>query len=205
MKKQTLTLITLLLGLALNAYSQHKPTKFETELNDFRYSLYEKLDTLTFRISDIERAYRVIQPEIEEFISRHEQDIRQYRLNTLHIYKDMPVPDLNKYKPMVDKEELNEINSSFREIKTIKSIYDFNAINLQNTISMSISIFNAKLGAEDMADENIKNSIAAYRIITRQRDKDNWQIYVDRYKYIYEFTYSFPDNFLYFDNVYQRE
>lgn len=205
MKKQTLFIITLL-GLALNTYSQQKPTEFETKFNDFRYSLYETLDTLTFQLSDIERVYRYIQPEIEEFINKHKKEIQGYKLNTLKLYTDLPVPDLDGYKLISDKEELDEINSSLLEVKKMKSIsiYDFNTINMQTLIAMNISIFNARLGAGDMAMENIKDSFAAYRIITRQKDKDNWQIYVDKYKNIFEFTFSFKDNFLYFENVYQR-
>lgn len=75
---------------------------------------------------------------------------------------------------------------------------------MRSAVSLSLSLYNARLGAENLSAESIVNIIAAYRISTQQKDNDNWQIVVDRHKFIYEFRYSFKDNFLYLENVYEK-
>lgn len=206
MKKQAFFLIALLC-LAFSAHSQQKLTEFEKELIEFRYSFYETLDSIPFeqlRSMDF-TSYKGIGDRFEKFMETHEEDIRKYKLDILNMYSEFPLPDLMGYHPVIDKTEIDAVNCSINnELEGVQSIYYFMSMDMRSAISLSLNMYNARLGAEIMAAENIVNIIAAYRISTRQKDNDNWQIVVDRHKFIYEFRYSFKDNFLYLENVYEK-
>lgn len=206
MKRQSFLLIALLC-FAFTAHAQLKLTEFEKELIEFRYSFYEALDSIPFeqlRKMDF-TSYKGFGDKFEEFMEVYAQDIHKYKMDILNMYSEFPLPDLQGYHPIINKEEIDEVNSSLvNELEGIQAIYYFMSMDMRAAISLSLSMYNARLGPEQLSAESIINIIAAYRISTRQKDNDNWQIVVDRHKLIYEFRYSFKDNFLYLENVYEK-
>lgn len=200
-------LLIVFLSITLSAHSQQKITKFERELNEFRYSLYEILDTIPFdvlRNMDV-GSFKGLQDKIDTFIAGRSKDIYKYKADVLHQYKDTPLPDLNNYKP-VQTEEIDAVNSMIKDqLRDIKYMYDLLTINPISTVHLYISLFSGYFGAEGLIAESVKAQIAACRISAQRRSKDTWLIFADKYNYVFEFTYSLEDNLLRFDNAYERK
>jgi len=207
MKKHIAILIVI-----LNSYicvtSAQELTKFEYELNEFRYSLYEYLDTVPFeqlQKMDFE-AFKGLQEVSKQFIIQHEKEIQQYRLNILSQYKNITLPDLKNYQSKPFDDYIGEANSFLKDhLKEIKYIYDLYSFNPIILINYYTSAFFAQLDVKTLASESIKNQIASPRISTRKKDKTTWIVFADRNKYIFEFIYDFEDNFLYMQNIYEKK
>lgn len=97
-------------------------------LIEFRYSFYEALDSIPFeqfRKMDF-TSYKGFGDKFEEFMETHSQDIYQYKMDILNMYSEFPLPDLRGYHPIINKEEIDEVNSSLvNELEGIQAIYYF--------------------------------------------------------------------------------
>ena len=206
--RKELFILTTLISISLTACSQQKFTKFEKELNEFRYSLYQDLDTIPFeQIRNMDFSHLAeIQGKTEIFIQQHEKDILQYKTNTLNRYTDIPLPDLKNYKPFFDESDISEINSVFEEYpSSLNRMFTLYSIDPLVLFRIYISIFNARMGNQEIAMEAIKDQVAAYSISTRKKDKNTWTVFIDKYRYIFQFTYNIEDNLPFLINVYERQ
>lgn len=207
MKKLIVTLITLT-AVILTACSQQQASKFEQQLNEFKYSLYEYMDTIPFEIlRDMDaHTFGKIQPKIDSFLTVHKNDIYNYKINTLNTYKNNNLPDLQNYEStqyISDYEGFQEyFNTYFKEVATMYSLY---TIDVMQYVRFFLSAYDGRVGVKHIASQAIKDQFAMPRIITRNEGKDAWTIFVDKYRNIFEFSYNINDNILLLKKIYSRK
>lgn len=193
--KKSLLFIFLALGLNVFGQNNKQAKAFEKELNIFRYSLYhtlegfgrEKIMQFKFDASDS------IVTKINSFCDKNQTQIDNYRHYLLKKHAGFQV---NLSKCVTDSSVVNQ-----------KTIYMINELSKKQLIEYSISrllyinpfslaqLLMTIIQTRDQLPSKIavikmKEQIAQPIIQTKLIDKNDWEILIDKYDYIYRFRYN---------------
>lgn len=191
MRSLLLALSVVLASFSLEAQNTCKLSKFEKELMEFKYNLYEDLGGYDYHeMQDFSflRDGKPLRIKVDKFIEDHKKDIRDYQENQLKRYEVFEIDTSAFAMDSLFDEYKNELRNSDDLIaKEVGDFFKINPFVYFNTLQSFIVA--RKYSAMEIGRKYLKNSIALPKIATKELEKGKWHVFIDEYDMA--FLYSF--------------
>lgn len=192
--KILITFLFILMVVASGWTQTKKMRQFEKDLAAFRYSLYKDMAAIDNEklMSWVSERNMEASPELEQklkkFFAENEARIKKYRFFQLKRYAGTTLPDVSNYEPA--KLSISKVNAKSDQLKrdplyaifTVNPLYHINMLASQ-AISKAFT-------ATEYAAYSVRDYIGEARIITKRLNKDEWQIWFDKYLLVLKFRYK---------------
>jgi hypothetical protein len=193
-QKISITSILLLFAFFIDAHENEKQLKFEQKLNNFRYSLYEAIDTIENfnKLLDESNAWHPVVKKVEVFMAENKQQIISYREYQLGKYINTKIDfeyfrSDNTFDATLDNQGVEFWNkmakiSALTELMSIDPLFSVNVL-INSYLSSNYTV-------SEMGRKVIKDKIASPKILTKKQNNTLWKIWVDQYDNLFELSYE---------------
>lgn len=208
---KNLTIFLLILCVLPGCAQNKKNRQFERKLFAFRYSLYEDLGKMSdekllnvFR-NDFKDIPDSTVKKVKRFYEHHQQDIQAYKLYRLkQLSYNEPIKEKTLLKGTIKKrKEMNEIMQKFLGSKALYNLLTIDPLYQVNLYASAI--LSRKLSATQLAAQSTRDNIAQALIYARKLNKNEWELWLDKYHYVFRFVYHLDSSKMKLKAFYTRK